>query len=162
MKYLIFAALLLLSSITLAKSPAQVQRVDFTGFTFTNFCNAEPAVVSGGDLLIVVREDLGGDVNGVHLLNKVAGSFRAVGQNTGSDYLVNVNAPLSFLPYSNSNTGPANAATAVSLVANVEMINLSQPGSGVSKVKALIIFVADGSGVGENKVLEVSMRCVGG
>lgn len=42
------------------------------------------------------------------------------------------------------------------------MINLSSPGSGVSQVKALIIFVIDGNGVGENKVLEVSFECVGG
>ena len=162
MKYFVLALLLSVSVSTLARTPAQVQRVDFTGFQFTNFCNGEPVVVSGGELLAVLRLDFGGDVNGVHLVNKVAGSFRAVGQFTGDDYLVNVAAPSNFLPLATSNTNPVNGAGAVSLVSNVEMINLSNPGSGLSKVKALIIFVINGNGVGENKVLEVSFECIGG
>lgn len=119
MKYFVLALMLCISSVTVAKTPAQVQRVDFTGFPFTNFCNGEPVVVMGGELLVVIRQDFGGDVNGVHLLNKVAGSFRAAGQFTGDDYLVNVTAPSNFLPLSTSNTNPVNGAGAVSLVSNV-------------------------------------------
>lgn len=43
MKYFVLALVLSISSLTLANTPAQVQRVDFTGFPFTNFCNGEPA-----------------------------------------------------------------------------------------------------------------------
>ena len=162
MKHLLTAISILFSGLAMANSPAQVQRVDFTGFPFTNFCNGEPVIVSGGDLTVILRQDFGGDVNGVHLVNKVAGHFDAIGSYTGSDYLVNVTAPSGFLPLSTSNSNPVNGAGAVNLVSNVEVINLSDPGSGVSSVKALIVFVVDGDGAGENKVIEVSFSCTGG
>ena len=162
MKFIVLASLLFVSGVTSATgTPAQVLRFDFTGFQFTPFCNpADPVIISGGTLTVVVRADFGGDVDGVHLVNKAVGSFRGIGLTSGDEYLVNLTAPSDFFPtLSNSNT--ANTATAVNLVAHVEIINLSNPGSGISQLQIIIVFVRDGTGFGENKVLEVSMRCVG-
>ena len=159
MKTLLVLLIALSSGAVMAKTPAEVLRVDFTGFTFMNFCSLEPVAVDGGDLLIVLRRDYGGDVNGVHLVNKVAGHFQATGLHSGGEYLVNVTAPSSFLPISNNNINPVNGAGMVNLVSNVEIINLSEPGTGVSKVKALIVTVL--GDVPDTKVLDVSYECIG-
>ena len=149
-----------------ANTPAQVEKVDFTGFPFTSLCSGETVVVSGGEITIVLREDFAGspnDVNGVHLLNKAVGSFGAVGLLTGDEYRVNVVAPSSFYPnVTVNNSNPSNPGAVSNLVAQIELINLSSPGTGVSKTSAIIVFVRLPSGEGENKVLEVSMECVGG
>ena len=161
MKILVLASLLFVSSITSAAgTPAQVLRIDFTGAMLTNFCDlVDPVIVSSGILTVVVRADFG-DVNGVHIVNKAVGSFRGIGLASGDEYLANVTAPSNFFPMlSISNT--TNGATAVNFVAHVEIINLSNPGSGISQLQIIIVFVRDGTGFGENKVTEVSMNCVG-
>ena len=164
MKIFVLASLLFVSSITSATgTPAEVLRIDFSGQILSNFCNLadpDPVMVSSGILTVVVRADFGGDVNGVHIVNKAVGSFRGIGLASGDEYLVNVAAASNFFPMlSISNT--TNGATAVNFVAHVEIINLSNPGSGISQLQIIIVFVRDGTGSGENKVLEVSMNCVG-
>ena len=160
MKYFVLASLLFASSITSANQSAEVVQFDWTGRVLNNMCaTADPVMVTSGILHIVVRRDSLSDVNGFHILSKAAGSFPAVGLSTGDEYLANVSAPTTFLPASNQNF--ANGPGMTTFIANVEIINLSNPGSGVSKLHIVIVAVFSSEGSGENKVLEVSMECVG-
>ena len=168
MKYLVLASLLLVSSISSAtKTPAEIWHLDFTGFEFGNHCEpADRVTVTSGVIHIVVRADFGGDVDGVHLLSNAAGSFRGLGQETGDEYLVNVTAASSFLPVSGdiSISNFVNGSGMANVLFHIEMINLSDPGSGIAQTKIVIVSVTDGTtepGFGENKVLEVSRECVG-
>ena len=165
MRRKICALLFVLIGTAHAGTPAQVLRLDFTGFEFVSMCNAETVTVLGGDITILLREDFAGspdDVNGVHLLNRAVGSFSGVGLLTGDEYRVNVVAPSAFYPnVSVNNSNPSNPGAVANLLAQIEIINLSTPGSGVSKTSAVIVFVRLPSGEGENKVLEVSMECIG-
>ena len=168
MKILILASLLFVSTVASAKVPAEVLSIDFTGVVLNNFCNlADPVVVSSGTLHVVFRPDFGGDVNGVHLLSKIAGSFPALGQLSSDNYRVNVTAPSNFVPIPGSrlsNSNFVNDSGMANLLIHIEIINLSNPGSGISQLKVVIVSVTDGTtdpGFGVNKVLEVSMECVG-
>ena len=165
MRRIIFALLFIFLGTAHANTPAQVFRVDFTGFPFTSMCNAETVTVLGGEIMILLREDFArgpDDVNGVHLLNRAVGSFSGVGLSTGDEYRINVVAPSAFYPnVSVNNSNPSNPGAVANLLAQIELINLSNPGSGVSKTSAVIVFVRLPSGEGENKVLEVSMECIG-
>lgn len=159
MKYLLLASLLFVSSVTSANQSAEVVRVDFMGFEFTTVCSEEIVTVSSGVLHILVRQDTL-NVNGFHILNNVAGSFRAVGQSTGDEYLVNVTAP-SRPPLTSSIQNFATGRGATNLILHLEIINLSNPGSGISLVQVVIVNVFSTPNIGENKVFEVSMECVG-
>lgn len=165
MKKIVFTLLLLACGAAQANTPAQVERVDFTGFEIVSLCTSEPVSVLGGDLTVILRQDFAGDpddVNGVHLLNRAVGSFRGVGLLSGDEYRVNVVAPSSFYPnVSINNSNPSNPGAVSNFVAQIELINLTNPGSGVSKTSAIIVFVRLPSGDGENKVIEVSRECVG-
>lgn len=161
MKKLLFCLLLVSVNAAMANTPAMTTRVDLTGLKFENYCTGEPATITTGDLGIVFRPDFGGDVNGVHILNKVAGQFSAMGDVTGNQYLVNIAAqsPANLPGVSISNF--VNGSGVANLLVHVEMINLSDPGSGISRVAAVIVFVTDGTGDGNQRVLKVSMDCIG-
>jgi hypothetical protein len=169
MKILVLASLLFVSTVASANEPAQVRRIDITNIEFNNFCNpADPVLVPSGTLHVVFRPDFGGDVNGVHLLSKTAGSFAGLGLGTGDQYRVNFTIPSRFVPIPGSrlsNSNFVNGSGMANLLFHIEIINLSNPGSGVSQLKIVIVSVTDGTtdpGFGENKVLEVSMDCKGG
>lgn len=160
MKYFVLAVLVFASSVASANQSAEVIHFDWTGRVLNNMCApTDPVMVTSGTLHIVVRQDTLADVNGFHILSKVAGSFPAVGLSSGDEYIANVSAPTTFLPASNQNF--ANGPGMSTFIANVELINLSNPGSGVSKLHIVIVTVFSNAGSGENKVLEVSMECVG-
>ena len=167
MKILVLASLLFVSTVVSANEPAQVLRLDFTGAEFGNFCNpTDRVMVSSGTLHVVVRPEVGGDGNGVHLLSKVAGSFPALGLDPGDASRVPFPDPGNFLPISGSisNSNFVNGSGMANILFHIEIINLSNPGSGVSQVKIVILSVTDGTtdpGFGENKVLEVSRDCKG-
>ena len=160
MKKLLSIIVLMASVNAFANTPATTLEVDISGSQFPNHCTSELVQLTSGALRLVVREDFGGDVNGVHLLSKTAGSYRGIGATSGKEYIVNIaaNAP-SILPVSVSNF--VNGAGTSNLLVHIEMIDLSDPGSGVSQVQAVIVGVIDGTGDFNQRVLNVSMDCKG-
>jgi hypothetical protein len=162
MKRMFLLLTLLAPCLGFAGVPADTARVDVTGLQLTNYCAGETVTVTEGDLAIVFRPDFGGDVNGVHILNKVAGSFTAIGNSSGSEYRVNIAGQSPILMPGVSISNFVNGSGVANLLIHIEQIDLTHPGEGISQVKAVIVFVIDGTGTGNQRVQEVSMACVGG
>lgn len=159
---LAISSLLFLSQVALANTRANTLRVDFTGQQFSNLCNGEIVTVTGGELQVVYRFSIAGELSGIHILSRVSGVFPGIGNSSGDEYLVQLIAPSLLFSSAHLNLNPINSAGSSSLVTQASLINLTDPGSGISQVRFVINFVVDGTGFGDLKVFESSLECIGG
>ena len=160
MKIFLVSLLLVLSGTAAAKFPAQVMTIDFTGFPFTDFCTGDTVFVESGDIRVIFRQDIAGDRNGRHLVNHAVGSFDGIGL-SGDRYRVNVVAPSFLDPNSIVNVSPPQSTAGVTnIIFNIVLINVTSPGSGVSKTHGVLVFIVNGIGEFDPKMVEISETCV--
>jgi hypothetical protein len=162
-KKLIFSLIAVLPLAAMAEPvKPTVMTLDLTGAGLFNHCYAEPVTVTSGSGQLIVRQDFGGDANGVHLLHRLNGRGEASGLLTGNRYLFSFNVPPAFYPNTSTNNQNGDHGM-VNFIANVEMINMDDPGSGVSRLNVVIVTVLDFTNgvVADTKVLSVSRECTG-
>lgn len=159
MKKLLLMLTLFAPCLAFAGTPPEVIRVDATGQQYTNSCTGEKVTVTDGDFVLVYRRDYRPDANGIHILNKAAGSFTAIGNDTGHEYRVNVTGRQPDIP---SVLNSHDYIGVLNITIHLEVIDLSNPGSGISQLRVAIVIALDGSPTGSSRVDEVFWGCVGG